>query len=111
MTDGMEPERDMTSTAKSGAAPDNSNNAKKKLGIAGEFSGGLAATIVALPSCIAYGLIAFAPLGGHFTDEGIQAGLFGLIIAGIVAAILGAPALITEPRAPLALVLASVTRT
>lgn len=76
--------------------------------VGGEISGGLAAAIVALPSCIAYGLIAFGPLGAAFTDEGIQAGLFGLIFAGLVAAILGAPVLITEPRAPLALVLASV---
>jgi len=106
----MSREMEPTTNAKPGSAPAaSSKQGKNKSTFAGEFSGGLAATIVALPSCIAYGLIAFAPLGEHFTDEGIQAGLFGLIIAGLLAAILGAPAVITEPRAPLALVLAAVT--
>ncbi len=103
---------DMEPSTSAGAGPSSaasSSEPAKTSSIAGEFSGGLAATIVALPSCIAYGLIAFAPLGEHFTDKGIQAGLFGLIIAGLLAAILGAPAVITEPRAPLALVLAAVT--
>jgi SulP family sulfate permease len=75
----------------------------------GDLGGGLAAAVVALPSCIAYGVIAFGPLGANGAEQGIIAGLVALIVGGAIAALIGgAPMMVTEPRAPLALIIAAV---
>ncbi|MEM7736535.1 MAG: SulP family inorganic anion transporter [Deinococcota bacterium] len=74
-----------------------------------ELAGGLAATIIGLPKNIAYGLIAFAPLGSLFVSEGIMVGFIAAIIGGGLAALLGGtPALISGPSPAAALVFASV---
>jgi len=41
----------------------------------GEFWGGLAAMLVALPSAIAFGVTIFSPLGGSFAAQGALAGI------------------------------------
>ncbi|MEM6430163.1 MAG: SulP family inorganic anion transporter [Deinococcota bacterium] len=74
-----------------------------------ELAGGLAATIIGLPKNIAYGLIAFAPLGALFVSEGIMVGFVAAIVGGGLAALLGGtPALISGPSPAAALVFASV---
>ncbi len=74
-----------------------------------ELAGGLAATIIGLPKNIAYGLIAFAPLGTLFVSDGIMVGFVAAVVGGGLAALLGGtPALISGPSPAAALVFASV---
>ncbi len=75
---------------------------------AGDFWGGLAAMLVALPSAIAFGVAIYAPLGAHYASEGAIAGILGTTALGIVAAAFGGtPRLITAPCAPAVAVLSA----
>jgi len=72
--------------------------------LAGDFWGGLAAMLVALPSAIAFGVTIYTPLGA--AGQGALAGLLGALALGLIAAALGgAPRLISAPCAPAAAVL------
>jgi SulP family sulfate permease len=74
--------------------------------LSGDFWGGLAAMLVALPSAIAFGVTIYAPLGGGAAAQGALAGILGAVALGFVAAALGgAPRLISAPCAPAAAVL------
>jgi SulP family sulfate permease len=74
--------------------------------LSGDLWGGVAATLVALPSALAFGVASFAALGPERAGSGALAGLVGAIVAGIIAPPLGgAPRLITVPCAPAAAVL------
>ena len=67
----------------------------------GEFWGGLAAMLVALPSAIAFGVTIFLPLGGEHAAQGAIAGILGTIALGLVAPVFGGTSrLITAPCAP-----------
>lgn len=78
--------------------------------LAGEFWGGLAAMLVALPSAIAFGVTIFSPLGGSFAAQGALAGILGTLAVGMVAAAFGGTnRLISAPCAPAAAVLAAVS--
>lgn len=78
-------------------------------GLTGDLWGGLAAMLVAIPSSIAYGVIAFSPLGPDFVAHGAAAGLLGAVALGLVAPALGgAPRLITAPCAPAAAVMGAL---
>ena len=75
----------------------------------GEFWGGLAAMLVALPSAIAFGVTIFSPLGATWAAQGAMAGILGAIALGFVApAFGGTNRLITAPCAPAAAVLAAL---
>jgi sulfate permease, SulP family len=75
-----------------------------------EVWGGLAAMLVAMPSAIAYGLVATAPLGGTLAAAGALAGIVGAAIIGLIAPPLGGtPRLVSAPCAPAAAVLATVS--
>jgi SulP family sulfate permease len=77
--------------------------------LAGEFWGGLAAMLVALPSAIAFGVTIFSPLGGSFVAQGALAGILGAFAVGLIAAAFGGTnRLISAPCAPAAAVLAAV---
>src|ERR1700730_15123296 len=66
----------------------------------GDVFGGISAGIVALPLCLAFGAI---------SGLGPEAGLYGAIAAGILAAIFGGtPVLVTGPTNPMTLVAATV---
>ena len=66
----------------------------------GDLFGGLSAGIVALPLCLAFGVV---------SGLGPEAGLYGAIAGGILAAVFGgAPTLITGPTAPMTLVAVTV---
>lgn len=77
--------------------------------LAGEFWGGLAAMLVALPSAIAFGVTIFSPLGSSFAAQGALAGILGTFAVGLIAASFGGTnRLISAPCAPAAAVLAAV---
>jgi SulP family sulfate permease len=66
----------------------------------GDVFGGISAGIVALPLCLAFGAI---------SGLGPEAGLYGAIAAGILAALFGGtPVLVTGPTNPMTLVAATV---
>lgn len=74
----------------------------------GDFWGGLAAMLVALPSAIAFGVTIYAPLGSAQAAQGAMAGILGAMALGLVAASLGGtPRLISAPCAPAVAVLAA----
>ncbi len=76
--------------------------------LAGDFWGGLAAMLVALPSAIAFGVTIFSPLGTSFAAQGALAGIIGATALGLVASYLGGTnRLITAPCAPAAAVLSA----
>ena len=76
--------------------------------LAGDFWGGLAAMLVALPAAIAFGVTIFASLGGSYAAYGALAGILGATALGLVAPLLGGTnRLITAPCAPAAAVLSA----
>lgn len=76
--------------------------------VVGEFWGGLAAMLVALPSAIAFGVIIFTPLGGTYAAYGAIAGMIGTAAIGLVApAVGGTNRLISAPCAPAAAVMSA----
>ena len=75
---------------------------------AGDFWGGLAAMLVALPSAIAFGVVIYSPLGASFAAQGALAGILGVTALGLIAPVLGGTnRLITAPCAPAAAVLSA----
>ena len=73
---------------------------------AGDFWGGLAAMLVALPSAIAFGVAIYSPLGASYAAQGALAGILGVTALGLIAPALGGTnRLITAPCAPAAAVL------
>ncbi|MDD3352826.1 SulP family inorganic anion transporter [Zoogloea sp.] len=75
----------------------------------GDLWGGLAATLVALPSAIAFGVTIFSPLGPGYGAQGALAGILGATVLGLIAPALGGTdRLITAPCAPAAAVLAAL---
>ena len=80
----------------------------KSQNLAGDFWGGLAAMLVALPSAIAFGVTIYASLGGSFVAYGALAGILGTTALGLVASLAGGTnRLITAPCAPAAAVLSA----
>ena len=70
---------------------------------------GLVVGLLALPICLAAGVLVFSPLGPAYVAEGAAAGLYGAIAAGAVAALVSTSSFaITCPRGSPALVLASL---
>jgi len=75
---------------------------------AGDFWGGLAAMLVALPSAIAFGVTIYSPLGAAYAAQGALAGILGVTALGLIAPALGGTnRLITGPCAPAAAVLSA----
>ena len=84
-------------------------NILKTQHLAGDFWGGLAAMLVALPSAIAFGVTIYSPLGGSYAAYGALAGILGATALGIIAAAMGGTKrLITAPCAPAAAVLSAL---
>ena len=76
--------------------------------LAGDFWGGTAAMLVALPAAIAFGVTIYAALGGTYAAYGALAGILGATALGLVASLLGGTnRLITAPCAPAAAVLSA----
>src|SRR5579871_286030 len=74
----------------------------------GDFWGGFSATLVALPSAIAFGVLIYTPLGSSHDAQGALAGILGTIALGLVVPLIGGcNRLITAPSAPAAAMLAA----
>ena len=76
--------------------------------VAGDFWGGLAAMLVALPLAIAFGVTIYSPLGPAYAAQGALAGILGVTAIGLIAPALGGTnRLISAPCAPAAAVLSA----
>ncbi len=76
--------------------------------LAGDFWGGMAAMLVALPAAIAFGVTIFSALGSNYAALGALAGILGATALGLVASLMGGTnRLITAPCAPAAAVLSA----
>lgn len=65
----------------------------------GDLWGGVAATLVALPASLAFGVAVFSPLAG--AGAGALAGLLGAVALGVIAPLAGGtPRLVSAPCAP-----------
>jgi SulP family sulfate permease len=81
---------------------------KKPENFAGDFWGGLAAMLVALPSAVAFGVTIFAAVGSAYGAYGALAGILGATALGLVAPLFGGTnRLITAPCAPAAAVMSA----
>jgi SulP family sulfate permease len=75
----------------------------------GDVTGGLTAMLVALPSSIAFGVLAYSSVGAEYAGMGAMAGLLGAAALGLVTPFIGRTAgLIAAPCAPAAAVLTSL---
>ncbi len=75
---------------------------------AGDVWGGLAASVVALPAAISFGVAVYEPLGQGFNAQGVMAGMVGATVLGVLAARFGGcQRLISSPCAPAAAVLSA----
>jgi SulP family sulfate permease len=75
----------------------------------GDIAGGFASAVVTLPQVMAYGVIAFAPLGVDFSGSAAALGIYAAVLAGFVASLFGSPAIqITGPKIPLTLLIAAL---
>jgi SulP family sulfate permease len=75
----------------------------------GDILGGMTAMLVALPSSIAFGVLAYSTLGAEYAGMGAMAGLLGAAAMGLVTPLIGRTAgLIAAPCAPAAAVLTTL---
>ena len=78
-------------------------------GFSGELWGGVAATLVALPSSIAFGVLVYAAIGPEHAGAGALAGILGAAALGIVAPLVSRNGgFISAPCAPAAAVLSAL---
>jgi SulP family sulfate permease len=80
----------------------------KKLYQSGDFWGGLAAMLVALPAAIAFGVTIYSAIAPSHAALGALAGIIGAAVIGLIASILGGTdRLISAPCAPAAALLSA----
>ncbi len=88
--------------------PEGLQNTLQKEKLTGDFWGGFAAMLVALPSAIAFGVTIYAAIGPSYASLGALAGILGATALGLFAPALGGTnRLITAPCAPAAAVMAA----
>lgn len=74
----------------------------------GDFWGGFAAMLVALPASVAFGVTVYSAVGPHYAAFGALAGILGAVALGLIAPTLGGTdRLISAPCAPAAAVLSA----
>jgi len=75
----------------------------------GDLFGGLSSSIIALPLALAFGVVAFAPLGANFASQGALACLYGAILTSFFASFFGGtPTQITGPTGPMSVMIAAM---
>jgi SulP family sulfate permease len=80
----------------------------KKLYMTGDFWGGIAAMLVALPAAIAFGVTIYSAVAPSHAALGALAGIVGATVIGLIASTLGGTdRLISAPCAPAAAVLSA----
>ncbi len=78
----------------------------------GDFMGGLTTAVITLPWAIAFGIVAYAPLGEQYIAQGALAGLYSVIVSGLLASVLGGTTgLISLPTALQAVMTTSIVTT
>src|SRR3990172_4409085 len=74
--------------------------------------GGITTAVITLPWAIAFGIVAYAPLGEQYIAQGALAGLYSVIVAGTLASIFGGTSgLISLPTALQAVMTTSIITT
>lgn len=80
--------------------------------VKGDIMGGITTSVIALPLAIAFGVVAFAPLGEEYIAQGALTGLYGVIVAGILTSLFGGtPGQIAVPTAPMSVMVTSIIAT
>ena len=75
----------------------------------GDINGALTGALASIPQTIAYGLIIGGALGASYSGIGVLVALYGSVVVGLAAVILGgSPLLVAGPRASTLLVLAAL---
>ena len=75
----------------------------------GDLFGGLSSAIIALPVALAFGIVAFAPLGPEFASQGAIACLYGAILTSFFASLFGGtPTQVTGPTGPMSVMIAAM---
>ena len=75
----------------------------------GDIFGGLSSSIIALPLALAFGVVAFTPLGPDFASQGALACLYGAILTSFFASLFGGtPTQITGPTGPMSVMIATM---
>lgn len=78
----------------------------------GDIMGGITTSVIALPLAIAFGVVAFAPLGDEYIAQGALTGLYGVIVAGLLTSLFGGtPGQIAVPTAPMSVMVTSIIAT
>ncbi|MFQ5638105.1 MAG: SLC26A/SulP transporter family protein [bacterium] len=78
----------------------------------GDIMGGITTSVISLPLAIAFGVVAFAPLGEEYIAQGALTGLYGVIVAGIMTSLFGGtPGQIAVPTAPMSVMVTSIIAT
>src|SRR5664279_2499582 len=79
-----------------------------RLNIPGDFWGGLASMLVALPSSVAFGVTVYSAISPQYAVFGALAGILGATALGLIAPTFGGTdRLISAPCAPAAAVLSA----
>ena len=82
---------------------------KLPVGLRGDIIGGATTSVIALPLAIAFGIVALAPLGPEYAAEGALAGLYGVIVGGVLASLFGGTTgQISVPTAPMSVMVTSI---
>lgn len=75
----------------------------------GDFYGGISAAILSIPSALAYGVLAFAPMGENYITLGAYAGLLSVVFNGTLSSLFGGtPTMISGPKGSITLILSSI---
>jgi len=75
----------------------------------GDLMGGIATSVIALPWAIAFGIVAFAPLGKEYVAQGALAGIYGVIVAGFLTSLFGGtPGQISLPTAAVSVMISTI---
>ncbi|HEX9653947.1 MAG TPA: SulP family inorganic anion transporter, partial [bacterium] len=78
----------------------------------GDVMGGITTAVITLPWAIAFGIVAYAPLGEQYIAQGALAGLYSVIVSGLLASVLGGTTgLISLPTALQAVMTTSIIAT
>src|SRR5450759_4695293 len=91
------------------AANDRAASSTTRISLPGDFWGGLAAMLVAVPSSIAFGVVIFSAAAPALVSSGALAGMIGAAVLGIVAPLISRNGgFITAPCAPAAAVMSGL---
>jgi SulP family sulfate permease len=75
----------------------------------GDLFGGLSSAVIAVPVALAFGIVAFAPLGPEFASQGALACLYGAILTSFFASLFGGtPTQVTGPTGPMSVMIAAM---